>query len=784
MCHQKVPLATSCPTILVINRKGNCRTIQADVCDECAADFSDATLENFFNGAQTDTIHTLTEQVLRQQMPKPLILSFSEPSQSYFGYLFPLSLASVLLMLQPVEAFRGQSKEKAMQLFPLPMLLYDPQTLRIGEVNQVAIDQYGYSKTEFLQMTLAQLHPGQMLPSPLQDVSQLVTGQWQHYRKDGKLVHMAVSAYPIQTPTDNCVLLTAQDITEYEYAKTALQEQQHSALTHHFPPCGILCFDNQWYYTLAAGEAVTQMTQATMAEGEKAIEGQPVQQVLSPQLRNRFQSLQQQILWGQFPTQSFTNHQYTYYLQGYPLTNPQGEITGGLLFVQNLTPGKQLEALLEKHALYDSSTRLPNQTWLLETISSHLHVDQQLALILVKLERYGVIKYGLGLQWAEQLVLKVAQRLKTTRQLPYDLARVGDADVAMILPNLYQKQDIEKIAQLIHFQLNLPLTIQDQELFCPVSVGVAVYDPSSDDPLQTPLALLHAADTAMNSARGEATVPYVIFHPYLHQLAASKVQLETELRQALRFQQLQVFFQPTVQISDGKLVGFEALVRWQHPKRGLVSPDYFIPLAYELGLIGFIDWWVLAEACEKLATWQQMVPDHHLLSMNVNLSENMINQVGVLERLDKITQRTGISPDCLKLEITEEMILEGKDSIMNVLQQLRETGFLLSIDDFGTGYSSLKRLHQLPIHSLKIDRSFTQRMLQKQEIRQIVTTIINLAHNLNMDVIAEGIENQQQWAFLQSLNCKYGQGFLFSKPLSAEYITQLIQSHQDELKIK
>lgn len=789
MLLENPPMALLEPIILVINRKGECRVIQF-IERKIDHDFNQCRitkLETLFSKEIAQTIQTVTTEVLAQQSPKPLSISLAVSRQtiSYFSYLFPLSVASVFLIAQPINHLTGNSQQLALERLPIPTFLYQATTFRIKAVNQVAIDQYGYSRTEFLQMKLQALHPSNHIPPSLKRVSELVTSEGQHYRKDGKLIYVTVTAFPIQVLQEDIILLSAHDITEYKYTKTALEETHHSeaGLTQRFPPCGILCCNHQWFYTLAVGSIFSQLTEMTMAEGEATIEGKPFSEVFCVELRNLLKPLQEQILWGNHQTQYFQHHQYTYYVHGYPLINENGTITGGIFLLQNLTPGKQLEALLEKHAFYDSTTHLPNKTWLLEQIGTQINtsVDQGLAVILVRLERYGVVKYGLGLELAEALIIAVAQRLKETLQLNNDFARVGDATIATVLPNIDQKEEVEKVAQLIHLQLRLALEVGQQELFCPVSVGVAIYNSTSETAtsLKEPSALLHAADTAMNAARGEATLPCVIFHPYLHQSSATRVQLETELRRALKFKQLDVFYQPTVTIAEGELSGFEALVRWQHPEQGLVSPSQFIPLAEELGLIGFIDWWVLAEACEKLAIWQKMIPEGKSLSMNVNLSENMINQVGILERLDQIIKRTGITTSSLKLEVTEGIILEGNTTTTSILQQLQAMGILLSIDDFGTGYSSLKRLHQLPINTLKIDRSFTSRMLNEKEIRQIVQTIITLAHNLNMEVIAEGIEEFEQWEFLQSLNCEYGQGFLFGKPLPEDAIRELIQRHQD-----
>ena len=787
------------PMILVINRKGNCRIIQyPDQVKAVIGDSYPLSAIHLLTEENIETIQTQAITVLREQTPKPFSTSLLLQGQSspYFGYFFPLSLASVLLIAQPVERFRGQSKEEAIELFPLSTLLYDAETLQIQAVNQSAIAQYGYSETEFLQMQLPQLYPSSQTPDRLQNVSDLVTGEWQNCGKDRKLIYVALTAYPIQTPETKTILLLAQDITEYchtrialhHYTKIAVPEKQDSETKSipNFPPCGILGFNREWDYTLAVGNALSQITQITMSEGEESIEGKQICQVFSPYIRERLAPLQEQILLGYSQSYSFQYHQYTYYLQGYPLRNQKEQIIGGFLMIKNLTLSKHVEALLDKHTFYDLTTHLPNQTWFLEELSRQIKTlpEEGVAVFLLRLERYGIMKQGLGQKLANQLMVAVAKRLKQTLELDSDFARVGDADLAMFFPQLTQQQEVERIAQLIHFQLSLAIEIEEQELFCPVSIGVAIYQAGLDNQefLQDPSAILHAADTAMNKAQGKPMSPCVIFHPQLRYSAANRVQLETQLRQALRLKELDVFYQPTVTLAEGKLTGFEALVRWQHPQQGLVSPSRFIPLAEELGLIGLIDWWVLVEACENLAIWQETILEQDsLLMMNVNLSENMINQVGILERLEQIIQRTGINPASLKLEVTEGIILEGKTATTSILRRLKAMGVALSIDDFGTGYSSLQRLHQLPINTLKIDRSFTKRMLKSPAILQITKTIINLAHDLNMEVIAEGIEEREQWKALKSLNCEYGQGFLFGKPLSAVETRDLILAHRSDL---
>jgi EAL domain-containing protein (putative c-di-GMP-specific phosphodiesterase class I) len=260
----------------------------------------------------------------------------------------------------------------------------------------------------------------------------------------------------------------------------------------------------------------------------------------------------------------------------------------------------------------------------------------------------------------------------------------------------------------------------------------------------------------------------------MHEQAVERFQLETDLRWAIERQQFQVYYQPIVSLESGKITGFEALVRWIHPTRGIVSPVEFIPLAEETGLISLIDWWVLREACTQLSAWQKTFAAKVPLTMSVNLSSLQLAQVGLLERLDKILRDTGIDGRCLKLEITESALLKNASSGTVMLQQLKTLGVQLSIDDFGTGYSSLARLHQLPIDNLKIDRSFVNEMTLEGDSLEIVRTIITLAHSLKKDVIAEGVETSEQLAQLRALQCEYGQGYFFSKPVESQTAGKLL----------
>ncbi|NET60506.1 MAG: EAL domain-containing protein, partial [Symploca sp. SIO2E6] len=262
--------------------------------------------------------------------------------------------------------------------------------------------------------------------------------------------------------------------------------------------------------------------------------------------------------------------------------------------------------------------------------------------------------------------------------------------------------------------------------------------------------------------------------------SAYRLQLETDLRRGLERQECLVYYQSIVSLETGQITGFEALLRWQHPQRGLVSPGEFIPIAEETGLITPIGWWTLGEACRQMSTWQKQFPTTEPLTINVNLSCQQFIQPDLIPKIDKILQETGLMAGSLKLEITESMVMENPDWVKDVLLKLQQRKIQLCIDDFGTGYSSLSRLHHFPISTLKIDRSFVSRIGALGENSEIVQTIVNLAQTLGMDVVAEGIEMPEQVHPLIELRCEYGQGYLFSRPLAGEAAEGLLKMKNEE----
>ena len=428
----------------------------------------------------------------------------------------------------------------------------------------------------------------------------------------------------------------------------------------------------------------------------------------------------------------------------------------------------QVQEQLLHDAFHDPLTDLPNRAWLIERLEQAIKMhkrypDYLYALLFIDLDRFKVVNDSLGHLVGDELIKSVANRLKIALRASDTVARLGGDEFVVLLENICDLEEATAVAERIQAQLRQPYRLHEYEVFTTASIGITFstmnYERASD--------VLRDADAAMYHAKEQSKGRYQIFAPAMQARAIARLQLESDLRRAIVQQELSLHYQPIIQLSRGRLTGFEALIRWSHPQQGWIAPMEFIPVAEETGLIDSLGWWVLHQACLQIQTWRQQFPRYHTLAVNVNLSVQQLKQADAAEQIEQILQTTQLPGECLKLEITESCLLETSELAPQLLERLQALGVKLCIDDFGTGYSSLSRLHDLPIDTLKIDRSFVNR-LESNRHTEIVQTIVTLARSLGIDAVAEGIETQLQLEKLQQFGCDLGQGYLFSQPVDSQ----------------
>ena len=426
-------------------------------------------------------------------------------------------------------------------------------------------------------------------------------------------------------------------------------------------------------------------------------------------------------------------------------------------------------------AFHDALTTLPNRALFTENLRFVIeraknHEDYQFGVLFLDLDRFKNVNDSLGHTIGDQLLIAMARRLESCIREGDVVARLGGDEFAILLDGISNAAEASTMARRIQDRLSSPFNLSGHEVFTTTSIGIALSSTGYDHPEN----ILRDADTAMYRAKAQGKACYEVFDKGMHTHAVYLLQMENDLRRALDREEFRVVYQPIVALDNGQLAGFEALIRWQHPERGFVSPADFIPLAEDTGLIVPIGLWILRQACQQLAKWQWQVAGNRDLFMSVNLSSKQVAQPGLVTEIQDILEGTDLEAKQIKLEITESAVMGNAEMSARLLKRLQALGVQLSIDDFGTGYSSLGYLHRFPVNTLKIDRSFVGRIGEAAENIEIVRTIVSLAENMGMEVVAEGVETLSQLTQLRSLNCRYGQGYLFSRPIDAESVTALI----------
>lgn len=494
---------------------------------------------------------------------------------------------------------------------------------------------------------------------------------------------------------------------------------------------------------------------------EREIKSLLEQRQLTCQIEKRFLNIKRDVVWAMVNLSL--------------VTSPEGEPLHFISQIQDITERKHAEEKLEHAAYHDALTGLANRVLFTEHL--HITIEQAkrdpnylYAVLFIDLDRFKNINDSLGHAAGDDLLIAVAKRLEGCLRPSDNAARFGGDEFAVLLNGVGDVNDVIRIAERLERELSLPYNLAGHEIFTSASIGIAL----STTAYYRPDDVMRDADTAMYRAKANGKARYEIFDKVMHARAMALLQLETDLRRAVERDEFHLLYQPIIDLKTGVLSGFEALVRWRHYEKGVVSPADFIPIAEETGLITSIGRWILHEACLQMRLWQKKYPQMASMTMSVNLSGKQFRQVDIVEQVKTILFDTGLDAESLRLELTETVVMEDAETASKIFKQLRALGVQISIDDFGTGYSSLSYLHRFPIDILKVDRSFVGRMTENGGNAEIARTIVSLAHTMGMKVVAEGIEKDYQWQHLKDLDCEYGQGYLFSKPIESGLAEKMI----------
>jgi diguanylate cyclase (GGDEF)-like protein/PAS domain S-box-containing protein len=464
-----------------------------------------------------------------------------------------------------------------------------------------------------------------------------------------------------------------------------------------------------------------------------------------------------------------------------PHIDQQGHLVAYDGLVSDITDRKQAEEKLIHDAFHDALTGLPNRALFMDRLQRAITTFRRrigtpyYAVLFCDIDRFKVINDSLGHPIGDQLLRIVGRKLIDCVRPGDTVARLGGDEFAVLLENIGDLSHAKDVTERVKRVFSTPITVRGNDIFTSLSIGIAIGTERYERPEQA----LRDADIAMYEAKSRGNASYEVFDAKMHANILDRMQLETDLRGAVDRKEFILYYQPIIDLKAQRVTGFEALVRWNHPKRGLIYPLEFIPLAEETGLINHIGDWILHEACRELKRLQVQNPLEPPLTMSVNISIKQFAQQDLAGKVSGFLSETEVDPHTLALEITESMIMANVDAAAETMNRLREMGIKLHIDDFGTGHSSLSYLHRFPVNALKIDRSFIGKLTAEGANTEIITSIISLAKSLHVDVIAEGVEMYHQLSNIKELNCGYCQGFLIARPMAEDEVDAWIhEQHQ------
>lgn len=629
------------------------------------------------------------------------------------------------------------------------------------------------------------IHPEDYAQAMTTLETQFRTGQefeeeYRIIRPDGTSRWVSVHAFPVENQEGKIERFVgiAEDITKRQEAEEAVRKSEEQfRLTFELAPIGMAITNlegkfEQVNHSLceALGYTASELQQCSFMD------------ISHPDELDANLALHQKLLQGQID-QFKTEQRYLAkngeivhaILQAVMVRDSQGQPLHILQQVVNISDRKRVEEQLLHDAFHDSLTGLPNRPLFMERLAEAMKRSKGdpnylFALLFLDLDRFKLINDTAGHLVGDKLLIAIAQKLENCLRQTDTVARLGGDEFTILLERIHAPDYATNVAERIHQSLKQPFNIEGQEIFTSASIGITIGSPGYEKPED----FLRDADIAMYRAKDSGRARHEIFDSKMHSQILDRLEIENDLRRAIEREEFLVYYQPILALKTEKITGFEALMRWNHPDKGLISPVQFIPIAEETGLIVPMGEWVFQEACSQMFAWQSQFPNLEPLTITINLSGKQFREPNLLQKITEIIDRTGLEPKWVKLEITESMLMHNVDAVTLILCQLREMQIQLSIDDFGTGYSSLSYLQRFPVNTLKIDRCFIKQIEDNGGKSEIVEAIINLAHTLNMDVTAEGIETPRQLEQLKLLGCEQGQGFLFSKPVDKRSAAELL----------
>jgi diguanylate cyclase (GGDEF)-like protein/PAS domain S-box-containing protein len=684
---------------------------------------------------------------------------------------------------------------------PNPMWIYDLETLRFLAINQAAINHYGYSKEEFLSMTLQDIRPPEDIPRLLESVANarfsigLTEPElWRHCKKDGSQIFVSISSHTLIYNNRQCKIILINDVTQKIQAEEALKkaEAKYRSIFENAVE-GIFQSSVDGKFLIANPMLAKIYGYDTPEDLIANLTDIEHQLYVNPQRRLELVKL----LLEQEDVKLFESEVYR--KDGSIIWTSENahavyDAVGNLLYfegtVEDITSSKRAKAEIEHLAFHDSLTNLPNRVLFRERLSSALEhaaeklqiyldeveeveiklIPPLLAVLFLDLDRFKLVNDTMGHAAGDRLLIEVSKRLSECMFESTFLARMGGDEFMIFVSDLQSVESIQQFAQLLLQSFEVPFFVEEMALYIGTSIGISLY-PSDGMDHET---LMKHADTAMFRAKERGRNHYQLYNHAIGAKVIEYVAIENGIRQAFERSEFQVFYQPQINLATGEIDGMEALARWLHPELGWVPPNQFIPAAEEHGLIVRLGELILRTACAQNRSWQQQgLPP---IRIAVNFSVKQFQSPNLCDRIMQILDETNLEPQYLELEITESLVMQDQTTIIKMLRQLQALGMCVSIDDFGTGYSSLSYLRLLPVSKVKIDASFVRETPHNQDDAAITSAIIAMAHNLNLIAIAEGVERKEQLEFLRAHHCDAVQGYLFSRPVPAHEATLLLKA--------